>query len=92
MSKSNPADLPDIEIPDGPAELEPGADPRDGYDGRGLLRRRPAETTTGVVLLASVYGALLELGVADALAAVLAVLVAFVPGGISYVVDAARGS
>lgn len=90
------ADQPMIDADD--ADVEPGhlhelgADPAEGLDTRGVLARRPAETAAGLGLAGAVYGFLAEQGgLPNELAAVVAVVVAFAPGLLSYLVDAVRG-
>ena len=53
---------------------------------------RPTETLTGIGLAAAVYGFLTQAGVSQPLAAIIAIVIAFVPVAISNVVDAIRGS
>jgi hypothetical protein len=57
---------------------------------RQFIEHRPTETLTGLGLAASIYGFLTQAGVSEALAALVAVAIAFVPAGLSEVVDAIR--
>jgi hypothetical protein len=54
---------------------------------REFLEKRPSETQTGLGLAASIYGFLTQAGVSPTTAALVAVAIAFVPTGISEVVD-----
>lgn len=54
---------------------------------RSLPERRPAETAAALISAPAAFGALIELGLPPLLAAILAVLVALIPGGISAVRD-----
>jgi hypothetical protein len=83
-TKTEPIDLPGAPTP------ELGADPELGVV-RGAIARRPTEAATGLGLAAAIYGFLTQAGLEPGLAAVLAVVVAFVPAGISGVVEAVRG-
>jgi putative flippase GtrA len=56
------------------------------------VKKRPAEVTAGLVIAAAVFGFLSEAGVSEPIAAVIAIAIAFVPGAVSYVVDAVRGA
>jgi hypothetical protein len=55
-----------------------------------ILKRRPTETASGLGLAVLIYGWLIEQGVENVLAAIVAVAVAFVPGAISAGVDKVR--
>lgn len=54
------------------------------------VEKRPTETVTGLALAASIYGFLTQTGVSEAVAALVAVAIAFVPAGVSEVVDHVR--
>lgn len=88
QGKRAPVDQPGVAA----GELEQGADPAAGGRDPSILRRRPTETIAGAALFATLYGYLTDAGLSHELAAVLALLVAFVPGAVSYVVDALRGA
>lgn len=55
------------------------------------LQHRPTEVVTGFALAAAVAGFLVERGVSEPLAAVVAIVIALVPAAISEVVDKIRG-
>jgi len=58
---------------------------------REFVEKRPTETLTGLGLAASIYGFLTQAGGASQeIAAMVAVAIAFVPAGISEVVDHVR--
>ena len=48
---------------------------------------RPTEALSGIALAGTVYGFLTQAGVPDAVAAIVAVVVAFAPAAVSAVVD-----
>lgn len=54
------------------------------------LENRPTEVVTGIGLAASIYGFLTQAGVPQEVSALVAVVIAFVPAGISAGVDRAR--
>lgn len=56
------------------------------------IEKRPTETLTGLGLAAAIYGFLTQAGVSQGLAAIVAVVIAFVPAAVSEVVDAIRRS
>jgi hypothetical protein len=55
-----------------------------------IKEKRPTEAITGLGLAGLIYGWLTDHGVDPVLAAIVAVVIAFVPTGISEGVDAAR--
>jgi hypothetical protein len=55
-----------------------------------VIEKRPTETVTGLALAASIFGFLTQAGVSQAVAAIVAVALAFVPAALSAVVDALR--
>lgn len=57
-----------------------------------VVEKRPTETVTGIALAAAVYGFLTQAAVANPLAAVIAVVIAFAPVVVSNAVDAIRRS
>lgn len=57
-----------------------------------LIERRPTEVLTGIALAGAIYGFLAERGVPNAVAAIVAVVIAFVPAMISGAVDRLRAS
>ncbi|HET7588582.1 MAG TPA: hypothetical protein VFK14_00130 [Solirubrobacterales bacterium] len=54
------------------------------------VQKRPTETVTGIALAGSIYGLLTKAGLDPAIAAVIAVAIAFAPAAVSEVVDAVR--
>ena len=54
------------------------------------LEKRPTEAITGLGLAASIYGFLTQAGVSEPVAALVAIAIAFLPAGISEVVDVRR--
>jgi hypothetical protein len=54
------------------------------------LERRPTEVATGLGLAAAIYGFLTQAGVSQEVSALVAIAIAFVPAGISEVVDRVR--
>lgn len=74
-----------------PVRPEPGADPGHGLEHRSVVRRRPAETAAAAISLPAAFAFLVDAGVSEPLAAVLALLIASVPGLVSWLVDAIEG-
>lgn len=57
---------------------------------RNKIAERPTEVVTGLAIAAAIYGFLTQSGVSQALAAIIAVVIAFVPAAVSEVVDKLR--
>jgi|GEM_PF-3978097 len=55
------------------------------------LEKRPTEAVTGLALAALIFDFLVQRGVPEIWAAIIAVVIAFVPAGISEVVDRIHG-
>lgn len=52
--------------------------------------KRPTETVTGMALAATVFGFLTQAGVSTAIAAIIAVALAFAPTAVSEAIDVSR--
>jgi hypothetical protein len=65
--------------------------PAKGQPTRLPLGGRPTETVSGVALMGSVYGFLTQAGVPTVVAAIAAVVVAFLPLLVSTIIDARSG-
>lgn len=89
-------DITEVAMPDhqSPPRKHPRAKPPPPAPPRSqlvaLLEKRPTETVTGLALAGTVYGFLTQAGVAQPVAAVIAVVIAFGPIAVSTVVDVVR--